>query len=172
MRQKILRLSRHPTTRVTIKYGIVSVIATFIDLIVLNGGIKIVGLNPQLAKTAAFACATVAVFPLQRGWVFRVEKGEGRSQTTKQWAQYLTASIAGFIASQIAITAADHIWRGNLLAINAANFLGFGTVWAFKLIFFQKVVFKVHERSGITDLESVIVKPSPEDSETRAAVEG
>lgn len=174
MRQKILRLSRHPKTRITIKYGIVSAIATLIDLVVLNGGIKIFGLNPQLSKTAAFTAATVSVFPLQQRWVFRLEKGEGAS-ATKQWTQYLLASIGGFIASQIAITIADSIWKGNLLAINAANFLGFGTVWVFKLLFFQKVVFKVHEQQGITDVDELVVDNVAADSsgnEAAALAEG
>lgn len=174
MRQKILRLSRHPKTRVTVKYGIVSAIATLIDLVVLNGGIKILGLNPQLSKTAAFTTATVSVFPLQRRWVFRLEKGEG-SSSAKQWTQYLLASIAGFVASQVAITVADSVWKGNLLAINAANFLGFGTVWVFKLLFFQKVVFKVHEQQGITDIEGVVIEGVAADTgsnEAAALAEG
>lgn len=174
MRQKILRLSRHPKTRITIKYGIVSAIATVIDLVVLNGGIKLFNLNPQLSKTAAFTAATVSVFPLQQRWVFRLEKGEGAS-SAKQWMQYLLASIGGFVASQIAITIADSIWKGNLLAINAANFLGFGTVWVFKLLFFQKVVFKVHEHQGVTDVDGVVVEDAADDAggkETAALAEG
>lgn len=173
MRQRILRLSRHPKTRITIKYGIVSAIATLIDLVVLNGGIKLFGLNPQLSKTAAFTAATISVFPLQQRWVFRLDKGEGASPA-KQWTQYLLASIGGFVASQIAITVADNTWKGNLLAINAANFLGFGTVWVFKLFFFQKVVFKVHEKQGITEVDEVLVEDVAADAgsnETTALAE-
>lgn len=156
MRQKILQLSRHRYARTTIKFGMVSVIATFIDLAVLNSGIKFLGLNPQISKTAAFLTATIATFPLQRRWVFRAEKSDG-GISAKQWSQYLGASIAGFLASQGCITIAITIWPGNLLAINVANLIGFGTVWVFKLVFFQKVVFAVKEAEGITEIDDVIV---------------
>lgn len=156
MRQKILQLSRHPSTRTTVKYGLVSVIATVIDLTVLNAGIKFFGLSPMIAKTFAFLAATIASFPLQQRWVFRLEKGEG-SSATRQWTQYLIASVAGFLAAQACIAFANHQWPGNLLAINIANLFGFGTVWVFKLVFFQKVVFKAKEAHGVTEIDDVVV---------------
>lgn len=121
------------------KYGIVSVIATIIDFIVLNGGIKLFHLIPQVAKTFAFGTATLSVFPLQQRWVFRADPDDS---TKKQMFQYLAASIAGFLASQGAITVSNLLWPGNLLYINVANFMGFGSVWLVKLVFFRFVVFK------------------------------
>lgn len=142
MKETIRKISNHRYTRTTVKYGIVSVIATVIDLVVLNGGIKMFGLAPQIAKTAAFLSATVSVFRLQQRWVFRADP---EASTARQMVQYLAASIAGFLASQLAITISNHLWPGNLLYINVANLMGFGTVWLAKLVFFHYVVFKPPE---------------------------
>lgn len=121
------------------KYGIVSVIATIIDFAVLNGGIKLFALAPQVSKTLAFTAATLSVFRLQQRWVFRADPD---TSTRKQIFQYLVASVAGFLASQGAITVSNTLWPANLLYINVANFMGFGSVWLGKLVFFRFVVFK------------------------------
>lgn len=156
MKEAIRKISNHRYTRTTVKYGIVSVIATIIDLVVLNAGIKIFGLAPQIAKTAAFLSATVSVFRLQQRWVFRADP---EASTARQMVQYLAASIAGFLASQLAITISNHLWPGNLLYINVANLIGFGTVWLAKLVFFHFVVFKPPEHPTATPEDSEVAQP-------------
>ncbi len=158
MKEKIRKISNHHHTRTTIKYGIVSVIATVIDFVVLNGGIKVFDLSPQIAKTLAFTTATLGVFRLQQRWVFRADP---ESSTRKQMIQYLAASVAGFLASQGAITVSNEIWPGNLIYINLANFLGFGSVWLAKLVFFRLVVFKPPPRDQATLGEEGATEKSP-----------
>jgi putative flippase GtrA len=158
MKEKLRRLSNHHHTRTTIKYGIVSVIATIIDFVVLNGGIKLAHLAPQVAKTFAFLAATIAVFRLQQQWVFRADPG---ASTTKQLVQYLGASVLGFLASQVSITISNHIWPSNLLYINIANFVGFGSVWLGKLVYFRFVVFKPATPSGDESSEEPALEKDP-----------
>jgi putative flippase GtrA len=155
MKEKIKKISNHHHTKTTVKYGIVSVIATIIDFVVLNGGIKVLELAPQVAKTLAFVTATLAVFRLQQRWVFRADPD---SSTKKQIIQYLAASIAGFLASQGAITVSNAVWPGNLIYINVANLVGFGSVWVAKLVFFKLVVFKSPAPVATTD--SVVGEPA------------
>ncbi|MER3395658.1 MAG: hypothetical protein C4318_04880 [Acidimicrobiia bacterium] len=139
MKEKIKKISNHHHTRTTVKYGIVSVLATIIDFAVLNGGIKLLGLAPQVAKTFAFLAATLAVFRVQQRWVFRADP---ETSSRKQVVQYLGASVAGFLASQGAITVSNTLWPANLVYINLANLAGFGSVWVAKLVYFRFVVFK------------------------------
>lgn len=174
MRQKLKRLSEHPHARTTVKYGIVSVIATFIDLAVLNGGIKLAHLSPQLSKTAAFLAATTLVYPMQRRWVFRQE---GETPQAKQLVQYLGASIVGFLASQLSITLAIKFWGDNLLLINAANWVGFGSVWFLKLIYFRYVVFPSEQRQHAGDVTNQVLggesgSATPADDESEAPATG
>ncbi len=155
------------------KYGIVSVIATIIDFVVLNSGIKLLELTPQVSKAAAFTVATLSVFRLQQRWVFRADPD---SSPKKQLVQYWVASVAGFLASQGAITFSNLRWPGNLIYINVANMVGFGSVWVAKLVFFRFVVFRParthdHAQERTLPTEGADVRASTSSAGTTAPVE-
>lgn len=140
---------KHPWMVQFIKFALIGVLNTFVDLAVLNLMIWLTGVGKQgmyytLFKAISFTVAVINSYIFNKYWVF---KGEGDKKAAIEFSQFLFVSVIGAIVN---VTVAslfvnympimfnlDVLWP----SVGALAGTAFGLIWNFigyKLFVFKK----------------------------------
>ncbi len=135
MAQKIAVLLRRPIVRQFIKFGIVGMLNTGIDIALLSAFHYLLHIPEILANTLSFSIAVTNSYLMNRRWTFSSDNKNWRAETVK----FFIVNIIGLVLSDALLWMFVHRFGLQLLLAKAAavvivlfwNFAGI-RFWAFR----------------------------------------
>ncbi|MDQ2086788.1 GtrA family protein [Herbivorax sp. ANBcel31] len=132
---KVKKLITNLLNMQLIKFGLVGVSNTFVDVAVFWISINILSINYMIAQVAGYACGIANSFMLNRIWTFRGAKTNTKSQLIKFVTINLISLSTTLIALRILV---DYFEIYEMIAklfviviSQTVNFLGY-KLWVFK----------------------------------------
>jgi putative flippase GtrA len=124
-----------------VRYTTVSIIAVACSqstLLLLQA----VGLNPAPANVAAVTFGCIPSYIGNRYWVWGKR---GKNHFWREVFPFWAIALVGLAFSTLLVFAVSHWWTHNPLVINITNLVAFGTLWVFKYMILDQILFKVAE---------------------------
>ncbi|HEY3209468.1 MAG TPA: GtrA family protein [Actinomycetota bacterium] len=123
------------------RFGMVSVITTFVDFAIFNLLVIPKLLPPLVATTISYTCGIVASFVLNKWFTFR----GGRDSLVHEFGLFVGINVVGLGLNNGAVALVEHVAGGGTLLLNMAK-LGAGALtWVLKFLTFKHWVFPVRE---------------------------
>ncbi|HEV8421675.1 MAG TPA: GtrA family protein [Actinomycetota bacterium] len=123
------------------RFGMVSVITTFLDFGIFNLLVIPKLLPPLAATTISYSCGIVASFVLNKRFTFR----GGRDNLAHEFGLFVGINVFGLALNSGAVALAEHAAGGGTLVLNLAKLGAGGLTWVLKFLTFKHWVFPVRE---------------------------
>lgn len=129
------RLARH--LRRFVHYSGVSVVSLAVGQLLLYGLNSELGVAAWLANTVAVSLSAVPAYVLYR---YVVWAKRTRSDIRREILPFWLMALAGLVLSTVAVDLVDG-WWGTAVAVNLAYLASFGSLWVFKYLVLEHVMF-------------------------------
>jgi putative flippase GtrA len=127
--------------RKTFRYTMVSVVSVLVGqvvLVVCNAGL---GWSGVTSNIVAVCVGAVPSYFLNRYWTWGKR---GRNHFLTEVLPFWAMALLGLAFSTWLVALADERW-GTTLAVSAANFLAFGSLWVAKFLLLNQLLFRAHQ---------------------------
>jgi putative flippase GtrA len=149
----LIDLALAQTARRPVRYAAVSAVGvsvTQVLLLVFNVG---VGLTPAWSNVLAVSIACIPSYVLNRYWVWGKR---GRNRVMREVVPFWAMALLGLAFSTLLVHLAAQ-WNESPVVVNAANLVAFGSLWVFKYLLFDAILFKVAPEAVVDDDEDELV---------------
>ena len=139
------RVLRRPVVRRMSRCLVVSVGTTLLSAAILVALAMGAGVPAGPANVVAVCCGIAPSYLANRNWVWG---RSGRSDLVREVTPFWVLSLAGLVASTVAVTAVASATSGwstsaRAIALPLANLSVFGLLWIAQFVLLDKVLFKV-----------------------------
>ncbi len=115
--------------------SVVGVVITQALLLLFAGGLDWAAV---LANIVATTLAALPVFLLNRRWVWGKK---GQHSVSREIVPFWSYTLLGLAVSTGLVAVASAVW-GQILAVMAANLLGWGVLWLGKFVLLERYLFR------------------------------
>jgi len=124
-----------------VRYTTVSIVAVACSqsLLLL---LQAFGLRPAPANVLAVTVGCIPSYTGNRYWVWGKR---GRNHFWREVMPFWAIALVGLAFSTLLVFVVSHFWTHNPLVINSTNLVAFGTLWVFKYVMLDQLLFKVAE---------------------------
>ncbi len=124
-----------------VRYTTVSIIAVACSqslLLVLQA----LGLRPAPANIIAVTFGCIPSYTGNRYWVWGKR---GKNHFWREVMPFWAIALVGLALSTLLVYVVSHFWTHNPIIINGTNLVAFGSLWVFKYLMLDQLLFKVAE---------------------------
>jgi len=151
-RAEVLARIRETNYRKLLKFSAVSAVAFPLTQVLLLLFTNVFHWSAVAANVTAVSLLSVPAYVLNRYWVWgKKDKNQFMTEILPFWV----VTILGLVLSTVLAHYAEMWWPHSPVAANLANTAGFGSVWVFKFLILDKLMFGAHQHFPVEeDLEA------------------
>jgi putative flippase GtrA len=135
-----IRDLREQYGRKTFRYTMVSVVSVAVGQAVLITCSGLLGWSGVTSNIVAVSIGAIPSYLLNRYWTWGKR---GRNHLMTEVLPFWGMAVLGLAFSTWLVAIADRRY-GTTLAVSAANFLAFGSLWVAKFVLLNRVLFRTH----------------------------
>ena len=125
-----------------VRYTTVSIVAVACSQSVLLL-LQALGMNPAPANIFAVTLGCVPSYTGNRYWVWGKR---GKNHFWREVMPFWAIALVGLAFSTVLVYVVSHFWTHNPVVINITNLVAFGSLWVFKYMMLDGLLFKVAEK--------------------------
>ena len=125
-----------------VRFTMVSVVAvaTSQSLLFL---VQHLGMTPWVANVIAVTVGCIPSYTGNRYWVWGKR---GKNHFWREVMPFWAIALVGLAFSTVLVYVVSHFWTHNPIIINSTNLVAFGSLWVFKYMMLDTLLFKVAEK--------------------------
>ena len=101
------------------------------------------GLNPAPANVIAVTFGCIPSYTGNRYWVWGKR---GKNHFWREVMPFWAIALVGLAFSTVLVFVVSHFWTDKPIVINLTNLVAFGSLWVFKYLALDNLLFKVAEK--------------------------
>ena len=157
-RAEALARIREADYRKLLRFSAVSLVAFPLTQVLLLFFTNVLDWSAVAANVTSVTLLSVPAYVLNRYWVWgKTDKNQFMTEILPFWI----VTIIGLVLSTVLAHYAEMWWPHSPVAANVANTLGFGTVWIFKFLILDKLMFGQHQHFPVEEGLDAELETSP-----------
>jgi putative flippase GtrA len=133
-----------------VRYAMVSVVSVAVSQTVLLVATGVLHWSAVVANLVAVSVGAVPSYALNRAWVWGKR---GRNHLWREVVPFWALALFGLAFSTLVVALADDVWD-EVWVPNVANIFAFGTLWVFKYLMLDSLLFNIAPADVIAEAEA------------------